>query len=51
MKLRLLNGSHSAMAYLGRPRAAPPSPTCWRPEWGEPLVRAFGAEVAPTLPR
>ena len=26
------------------------SPTCWRTEWGERLVRSFGAEVAPTLP-
>ncbi len=50
MKLRLLNGSHSAMAYLGAAAGCTTVADVLATEWGEPLVRAFGAEVAPTLP-
>jgi fructuronate reductase len=50
MKLRLLNGSHSAMAYLGAAAGATTVADVLATGWGEPLVRAFGAEVAPTLP-
>jgi fructuronate reductase len=50
MKLRLLNGSHSAMAYLGTAAGCTTVADVLATEWGEPLVRAFGAEVAPTLP-
>jgi fructuronate reductase len=50
MKLRLLNGSHSAMAYLGAAAGCATVADVLASEWGEPLVRAFGAEVAPTLP-
>jgi fructuronate reductase len=50
MKLRLLNGSHSAMAYLGAAAGLTTVADVLATEWGEPLVRAFGAEVAPTLP-
>jgi fructuronate reductase len=50
MKLRLLNGSHSAMAYLGLAAGRATVADVLATEWGEPLVRAFGAEVAPTLP-
>ena len=50
MKLRLLNGSHSAMAYLGAAAGCATVADVLATEWGEPFVRAFGAEVAPTLP-
>ena len=50
MKLRLLNGSHSAMAYLGAAAGCTTVAEVLATEWGEPLVRAFGAETAPTLP-
>jgi fructuronate reductase len=50
MKLRLLNGAHSTMAYLGAAAGAATVAEVLATEWGEPLVRAFGAEVAPTLP-
>jgi fructuronate reductase len=50
MKLRLLNGSHSAMAYLGAAAGCTTVADVLATAWGEPLVRAFGAEVAPTLP-
>ncbi len=50
MKLRLLNGSHSAMAYLGAAAGCATVAEVLATGWGEPLVRAFGAEVAPTLP-
>ena len=50
MKLRLLNGSHSAMAYLGAAAGCTTVADVLATEWGERLVRAFGAEVAPTLP-
>jgi fructuronate reductase len=50
MKLRLLNGSHSAMAYLGAAAGCTTVAEVLATAWGEPLVRAFGAEVAPTLP-
>lgn len=50
MKLRLLNGSHSAMAYLGLAAGLRTVADVLASAWGEDLVRAFGAEVAPTLP-
>jgi fructuronate reductase len=50
MKLRLLNGSHSAMAYLGAAAGCTTVADVLATEWGERLVRAFGVEVAPTLP-
>jgi fructuronate reductase len=50
MKLRLLNGSHSAMAYLGAAAGCTTVADVLATEWGERLVHAFGAEVAPTLP-
>ncbi|MBA3022081.1 MAG: mannitol dehydrogenase family protein [Actinobacteria bacterium] len=51
MKLRLLNGSHSAMAYLGLAAGCRTVADVLATDWGESLVRAFGSEVAPTLPR
>lgn len=50
MKLRLLNGTHSAMAYLGAAAGCSTVAKVMDTEWGEQLVRAFGAEVSPTLP-
>ena len=40
MKLRLLNGSHSAMAYLGAAAGLPTVADVLATEWGERLVRA-----------
>ncbi|MCB2174324.1 MAG: mannitol dehydrogenase family protein [Actinomycetales bacterium] len=51
MKLRLLNGSHSAMAYLGLAAGCRTVAEVLATSWGADLVRAFGAEVAPTLPQ
>jgi fructuronate reductase len=50
MKLRLLNGSHSAMAYLGLAAGCRTVAEVLATDWGERLVRRFGTEVAPTLP-
>jgi fructuronate reductase len=50
MKLRLLNGSHSAMAYLGLAAGCRTVADVLGTSWGERLVREFGAEAAPTLP-
>ncbi len=50
MKLRLLNGSHSAMAYLGLAAGCRTVADVLRTSWGAELVRAFGGEVTPTLP-
>lgn len=49
-KLRLLNGSHSALAYLGRAAGHTTIADTLAADWGERLVRALCAEVAPTLP-
>ncbi|HEY0217766.1 MAG TPA: mannitol dehydrogenase family protein [Cellulomonas sp.] len=49
-KLRLLNGSHSAMAYLGLAAGCTTVAEVLTTAWGEDLVRRLGAEVAPTLP-
>lgn len=49
-KLRLLNGSHSALAYLGLAAGAETVADAVASGWGAPLVRALAAEVAPTLP-
>ncbi|MEU4228617.1 mannitol dehydrogenase family protein [Nonomuraea sp. NPDC026600] len=49
-KLRLLNGSHSAMAYLGAAAGCATIADVMATGWGERLVRALGAEIAPTLP-
>ncbi|PKQ31942.1 MAG: mannitol dehydrogenase family protein [Actinobacteria bacterium HGW-Actinobacteria-2] len=51
MKLRLLNGSHSAMAYLGLAAGCRTVADVLTTDWGEALVREFGGEVAPTLPK
>jgi fructuronate reductase len=49
-KLRLLNGSHSAMAYLGAAAGCATVADVLATGWGERLVRGFCAEVAETLP-
>ncbi|MDT0317715.1 mannitol dehydrogenase family protein [Streptomyces millisiae] len=49
-KLRLLNGSHSALAYLGLAAGHTTIDEAMATDWGEPLVLALCAEVAPTLP-
>lgn len=49
-KLRLLNGSHSALAYLGLAAGHTTIADTMAGDWGERLVRALCAEVAPTLP-
>ncbi|MFI5677415.1 mannitol dehydrogenase family protein [Streptomyces cellulosae] len=49
-KLRLLNGSHSALAYLGAAAGLTTIAETMAADWGERLVRALCAEVAPTLP-
>ncbi|KPI20654.1 Mannitol 2-dehydrogenase [Actinobacteria bacterium OK074] len=49
-KLRLLNGSHSALAYLGTAAGDTTIAEAMAARWGERLVRALCAEVAPTLP-
>jgi fructuronate reductase len=50
MKLRMLNGSHSALAYLGLATGRETVADAMRAPWGEDLVRSLCAEVAPTLP-
>ncbi|NGO07721.1 mannitol dehydrogenase family protein [Streptomyces sp. HC44] len=49
-KLRLLNGSHSALACLGLAAGRTTIADAMATDWGEHLVRALCAEVAPTLP-
>ncbi|MFF6874284.1 mannitol dehydrogenase family protein [Streptomyces sp. NPDC012474] len=49
-KLRLLNGSHSALAPLGIAAGLGTVAEAMAEDWGERLVRALCAEVAPTLP-
>ncbi|MEU4053677.1 mannitol dehydrogenase family protein [Streptomyces olivaceus] len=49
-KLRLLNGSHSALAHLGLATGRATVADAMATGWGERLVRALCAEVAPTLP-
>ncbi|WP_406438639.1 mannitol dehydrogenase family protein [Streptomyces sp. NBC_01613] len=49
-KLRLLNGSHSALAYLGTAAGLGTIAETMAADWGERLVRTLCAEVAPTLP-
>ncbi|MEW1718306.1 mannitol dehydrogenase family protein [Streptomyces sp. NPDC093109] len=49
-KLRLLNGSHSALAHLGAAAGCGSVAETLATQWGERLVRALCAEVAPTLP-
>ncbi|MFD2686524.1 mannitol dehydrogenase family protein [Streptomyces phyllanthi] len=49
-KLRLLNGSHSALACLGIAAGHTAIADAMAAGWGERLVRALCAEVAPTLP-
>jgi fructuronate reductase len=49
-KLRLLNGSHSALAYLGATTGLTTVAETVAAGWGERLVRALCAEVGPTLP-
>jgi fructuronate reductase len=50
MKLRLLNGSHSALAYLGLAAGYGTIREVMHTRWGERFVRSFCAEVARTLP-
>ena len=50
MKLRLLNGSHSAMAYLGLAAGCRTVAEVLGTTWGERLVRRLAAEVTPSLP-
>ena len=50
MKLRLLNGSHSALAYLGLATGCATVSEVLRTGWGARLVRGLAAEVSPTLP-
>jgi fructuronate reductase len=49
-KLRLLNGSHSALAHLGAAAGLSTVAEAMAADWGERLVRTLCAEVAPTLP-
>lgn len=49
-KLRLLNGSHSALAVLGIAAGRTTVADAMADGWGERLVKALCAEVAPTLP-
>ncbi|MGW8066672.1 mannitol dehydrogenase family protein [Streptomyces ziwulingensis] len=49
-KLRLLNGSHSALAHLGAAAGLTTIAETMATAWGERLVRALCAEIAPTLP-
>ncbi|MFE1029545.1 mannitol dehydrogenase family protein [Streptomyces sp. NPDC058818] len=49
-KLRLLNGSHSALAYLGRAAGLTTIAETMATGWGERLVRALCAEITPALP-
>ncbi|MFE1036828.1 mannitol dehydrogenase family protein [Streptomyces sp. NPDC058807] len=49
-KLRLLNGSHSALAHLGLATGHATVADTMVTDWGERLVRELCAEVAPTLP-
>lgn len=50
MKLRLLNGSHSAIAYLGAAAGCDTVPEVLQTDWGERLVRRYCTEITPTLP-
>ncbi|MGW8379729.1 mannitol dehydrogenase family protein [Streptomyces sp. ODS28] len=49
-KLRLLNGSHSALAYLGAVAGRATISETMREGWAPGLVRGLCAELAPTLP-
>ncbi|MEV8568454.1 mannitol dehydrogenase family protein [Streptomyces sp. NPDC051322] len=49
-KLRLLNGAHSLIAQLGLRAGCVTVADALATEWGEEAVRAFCAEVSPTLP-
>ncbi|WP_236030195.1 mannitol dehydrogenase family protein [Paractinoplanes lichenicola] len=49
-KLRLLNGSHSALAYLGLAAGLQTVADTMATDWGPKLVRQLADEVAPTLP-
>lgn len=49
-KLRLLNGTHSALAYLGSAAGHTTIAEVLASDWGEWFVRGFGAEAAAALP-
>ncbi|MFE3143431.1 mannitol dehydrogenase family protein [Streptomyces scopuliridis] len=49
-KLRLLNGAHSALAYLGAAAGHTTVADVLATDWGERLVRALCSEAGPTLP-
>jgi fructuronate reductase len=48
-KLRLLNGAHSAIAYLGAAVGCETVADVLATDWGEKFVRGYCAEVAATL--
>lgn len=49
-KLRLLNGTHSALAYLGSAAGHRTIAEVLESAWGERFVRGFGAEAGAALP-
>jgi fructuronate reductase len=49
-KLRLLNGAHSALAYLGLAAGYDTVAAVMDSPWGAALVRDLSAETAPTIP-
>ncbi|NUS85582.1 MAG: mannitol dehydrogenase family protein [Streptomyces sp.] len=49
-KLRLLNGSHSLLAYLGPAAGCETVADVMATRWGEETVRAYCAEAAASLP-
>nr|WP_269330426.1 mannitol dehydrogenase family protein [Kineosporia babensis] len=49
-KLRLLNGSHSGLAYLGLAAGCRTIADVLATDWGATFVRGYAAEVAATLP-
>ncbi|MFG3156465.1 mannitol dehydrogenase family protein [Streptomyces sp. NPDC048219] len=50
MKLRLLNGSHTLLSCLGLADGRETVADAVTAPWGEPVLRAYAAEVARTLP-
>ena len=48
-KLRLLNGAHSALAYLGLAAGRATVADVMATDWGDRLVRSLGDEVGPTI--
>ncbi|WP_246212552.1 mannitol dehydrogenase family protein [Streptomyces abyssomicinicus] len=50
MKLRLLNGSHTLLSCLGLADGRETVADAMTAPWAEPVLRAYAAEVAATLP-